>query len=58
VKAGDNVNVIASGDGFNVASEGRAMNNATAAQPVRVRMNSGQIVSGKVGSDGNILISL
>lgn len=58
VKAGDNVNVIASGDGFNVASEGRAMNNATAAQLVRVRMNSGQIVSGKVGPDGNILITL
>ncbi|WP_147196883.1 flagellar basal body P-ring formation chaperone FlgA [Pantoea sp. CCBC3-3-1] len=58
VKAGDNVNVTASGDGFNVTSEGRAMNNATAAQLVRVRLNSGQIVSGKVGGDGNILISL
>lgn len=58
VTAGQNVTVIASGDGFNVSSEGRAMNNATATQPVRVRMNSGQIVSGKVAPDGNILITL
>ncbi|MGE9550421.1 flagellar basal body P-ring formation chaperone FlgA [Erwinia amylovora] len=58
VKAGQNVTVTASGDGFNVSSEGRAMNNATAAQLVRVRMNSGQIVSGKVAADGNILITL
>lgn len=58
VKAGQNVTVTANGGGFSVSSEGRAMNNATAAQLVRVRMNSGQIVSGKVGTDGNILITL
>lgn len=58
VKAGQNVTVTASGGGFSVTSEGRAMNNATTAQLVRVRMTSGQIVSGKVDADGNILISL
>ena len=58
VKAGQNVTVTANGGGFSVTSEGRAMNNATAAQPVRVRMSSGQIVSGKVGADGIILITL
>ena len=58
VKAGQPVIVIAQGDGFNVSSEGRALNNATAAQRVRVRMGNGQIVSGNVGADGNILISL
>ncbi|KGT95600.1 flagellar basal body P-ring biosynthesis protein FlgA [Erwinia typographi] len=58
VKAGQNVTVTANGGGFSVSSEGRAMNNATAAQLVRVRMSSGQIVSGKVGTDGNILITL
>ncbi|WP_067703715.1 MULTISPECIES: flagellar basal body P-ring formation chaperone FlgA [unclassified Erwinia] len=58
VKAGQNVTVTASGEGFNVSSEGQAMNNATAAQLVRVRMSSGQIVNGKVGADGNILITL
>lgn len=58
VKAGQSVTVTANGGGFSVTSEGRAMNNATAAQPVRVRMSSGQIVSGKVGADGIILITL
>lgn len=58
VKAGQNVTVTARGEGFNITSDGRAMNNATAAQRVRVRMNNGQIVSGEVAPDGNILISL
>ena len=58
VKAGQPVLVIAQGDGFNVSSEGRALNNATAMQRVRVRMENGQIVSGSVNADGNILITL
>lgn len=58
VKAGQNVMVIASGEGFNASGEGKALNNATHAQSVRVRMGNGQVVSGKVDADGNILISL
>lgn len=58
VKAGQPVIVIAQGDGFNASGEGRALNNATATQRVRVRMGNGQIVSGSVSADGNILISL
>lgn len=58
VKAGQTVTITASGDGFNISSEGKAMNNAAALQTVRVRMNSGQIVMGKVDANGNILISL
>ena len=58
IKAGQRVQVVAAGDGFSVNSEGRALNNAAVAQNARVRMNSGQIVSGVVGTDGNILINL
>lgn len=58
VKAGQRVQVIASGDGFSVNGEGQALNNASVAQNARVRMASGQIVSGKVAPDGNILINL
>lgn len=58
VKAGQQVQVIASGDGFSVNGEGKALNNASVAQNARVRMASGQIVSGTVDSDGNILINL
>ncbi|TGB95125.1 flagellar basal body P-ring formation chaperone FlgA [Escherichia sp. E2748] len=58
VKAGQRVNVIASGDGFSANAEGLALNNASVAQKARVRMISGQVVSGVVDADGNILINL
>jgi len=58
VKAGQRVQVVASGEGFSVNGEGQALNNAAVAQNARVRMASGQIVSGTVNSDGNILINL
>lgn len=58
IKAGQRVMVVASGDGFSVNSEGQALNNAAVAQNARVRMSSGQVVSGTVDSDGNILINL
>ncbi|HEY2454211.1 MAG TPA: flagellar basal body P-ring formation chaperone FlgA [Scandinavium sp.] len=58
VKAGQKVQVIASGDGFSANAEGQALNNAAVSQNARVRMPSGQVVSGQVDSDGNILINL
>ncbi len=58
VKAGQRVQVVAAGEGFSVNSEGKALNNAAVAQNARVRMDSGQVVSGVVNADGNILISL
>lgn len=58
VKAGQRVQVIASGEGFSVNGEGQALNNAAIAQNARVRMSSGQVVSGVVNADGNVLINL
>ena len=58
IKAGQRVMVVANGDGFSINSEGQALNNAAVAQNARVRMSSGQVVSGTAGSDGNILINL
>lgn len=58
VKAGQKVMVVAQGEGFSINSEGQALNNASVAQNARVRMPSGQVVSGQVGADGNILINL
>ena len=58
VKAGQHVQVVASGEGFSVNSQGQVLNNAAVAQNARVRMASGQIVSGTVDPDGNILINL
>lgn len=58
IKAGQNVHVLAQGEGFNVNSNGKALNNAAAQDNVRVRMPSGQIVSGTVADDGTIRIML
>lgn len=58
VKAGQQVMVVANGDGFSINGEGKALNNAAVAQNARVRMSSGQVVSGTVSADGNILINL
>ncbi|POC77778.1 flagellar biosynthesis protein FlgA, partial [Vibrio vulnificus] len=50
--------VNAQGEGFSISGAGKAMNNAAAEDSVRVRMASGQIVSGVVGDDGAIRITL
>lgn len=58
VRGGTQVRVIAQGEGFSINSEGRALNNAAAGQAARVRMTSGQIVTGTVDSQGNVVINL
>lgn len=58
IKSGQDVQVLAQGEGFNVNSYGKAMNNAAIQDNLRVRMASGQIVSGVVGEDGTIRIML
>jgi flagella basal body P-ring formation protein FlgA len=58
VKAGQTVQVLAQGDGFNINGAGKAMTNAAAEDGVRVRMASGQIVSGIANIDGTIRITL
>lgn len=58
IKAGQPVQVTAQGAGFNISGAGKAMNNAAAEDSVRVRMASGQIVSGIAGDDGTIRITL
>ncbi|MDD2740847.1 MAG: flagellar basal body P-ring formation chaperone FlgA [Rhodocyclaceae bacterium] len=57
IKQGQTVRVISSGAGFSVSAEGKAVNNASAGDLVRVRMESGQIVSGKARADGIVEIS-
>lgn len=58
VKAGQSVQVIAGGIGFHISGAGKALNNAAANDSVRVRMASGQTVSGIAASDGSICITL
>jgi flagella basal body P-ring formation protein FlgA len=57
IKQGQTVKVVFSGAGFTVSSEGEALNSASAGELVRVRITSGQTVSGKARSDGSVEIS-
>nr|WP_279078436.1 flagellar basal body P-ring formation chaperone FlgA [Hafnia alvei] len=56
IKAGQSVQILAQGDGFNVTSEGKALNNAAVADSVRVRLASGQIITGKATEQGSITL--
>lgn len=58
IKAGQPVQVFAQGDGFTISGSGKAMKNAAAEDSVRVRMASGQIVSGIAGDDGVMRVAL
>lgn len=58
VIAGQEVDVLAIGDGFQIRTRGKAINNAALDETVRLKTNSGQIINGKVTSEGNVGISL
>ncbi len=57
VKQGQIVRLLSTGPGFSITSEGKAQNNATAGQFVRVRTNSGQIISGIAHADGVVRVT-
>ena len=52
IRQGQSVRIVSRGAGFAVSSEGIAINNASEGQVVRVRMPSGQTVSGVARGDG------
>jgi flagella basal body P-ring formation protein FlgA len=45
--AGETVTVVAQGPGFSVASEAQALNNGIEGQPVRIRTESGRVLTGQ-----------
>lgn len=57
IKTGDEVDVILSGEGFRVRSKGRATTNAATGEPVRVRMASGQVITGSVDDSGTVMVA-
>ncbi len=58
VKMGQPVQVSARGEGFAIQSTGKAMNNAAVNDPLQVRMDSGQIVNGRLMADGSVHVTL
>ena len=57
VYQGQNVRTVAKGPGFSVSSSGKALGNAAAGQPVQVRTDSGQTVSGIARPGGIVEIA-
>ena len=56
--AGDNVKVTAVGPGFSVSGEGTALTPGTEGQAVRVRTDSGRVVSGFAVGDRLVEVRL
>ncbi|MGN9493376.1 flagellar basal body P-ring formation chaperone FlgA, partial [Escherichia coli] len=58
VTAGTTVRVIANGAGFSISTAGSALANAAPGQAVRVKTESGQIVTAVVKDAGTVEIPL
>lgn len=56
--AGDNVRIVASGSGWRIHGEGQALNPGLEGQTVRVRTESGRIVSGVAAGDRMVEVPL
>lgn len=57
ITQGQNVKINSGGVGFQVSSDGRALNNAATGQLVRVRLASGQTVSGVAQANGTVTVT-
>ena len=57
ITQGQNVKINSGGVGFQVSSNGRALNNAATGQLVRVRLASGQTVSGVAQANGTVTVA-
>jgi len=56
--AGDTVTVLAQGPGFSVSGEGQALNNGVEGMPVRVRTESGRVLTGQAVGDRRVELAL
>ena len=56
--AGETVQVVASGPGFRVASEGQALSQGVEGQAVRVRTESGRVLTGMPIADRRVEVSM
>jgi flagellar basal body P-ring formation protein FlgA len=56
--AGETVTVLAQGTGFSVSGEGQALNNGIEGQPVRVRTESGRVLTGQAVGERRVELAL
>jgi flagella basal body P-ring formation protein FlgA len=58
IKAGQTVTVIAGGQNFLIRNEGKAINNAASFDNIRVRLVSGQVITGQAQENGCVKMML
>ncbi|WP_340621972.1 flagellar basal body P-ring formation chaperone FlgA [Xenorhabdus siamensis] len=58
IKAGQNVVITVDGQNFRVHYEGKAINNAASFDNIRVRLVSGQVITGKAQENGSVKMML
>ncbi|MBD1228070.1 flagellar basal body P-ring formation chaperone FlgA [Xenorhabdus griffiniae] len=58
IQAGQNVVVTVDGHHFQVRYEGKAINNAASFDNIRVRLNSGQVITGEAQENGSVKMML
>ncbi|MBI6550475.1 flagellar basal body P-ring formation chaperone FlgA [Xenorhabdus lircayensis] len=58
IKAGQNVVVTVDGHHFQVRYEGKAINNAASFDNIRVRLDSGQVITGEAQENGSVKMML
>ncbi|KLU14929.1 MULTISPECIES: flagellar basal body P-ring formation chaperone FlgA [Xenorhabdus] len=58
IQAGQNVVVTVDGHHFQVRYEGKAINNAASFDNIRVRLNSGQVITGAAQENGSVKMML
>jgi flagella basal body P-ring formation protein FlgA len=56
--AGETVTVVAQGNGFSVSGEAEALNNGIEGQPVRVRTESGRVLTGAAAGERRVELGL
>lgn len=56
IKTGEEVDVTFAGEGFRIRGKGKAMNNAAVDESARIRMASGQVISGRVTASGDVVV--
>jgi flagellar basal body P-ring formation protein FlgA len=56
--AGETVTILAQGDGFTVAGEAQALSNGIEGQPVRVRTESGRVLTGQAVGEHRVELAL
>ncbi len=57
VQQGQTVTLITAGNGFSISAEGSAVSKATEGQVVRVKVASGQVVTGVARADGRVEVN-